>query len=96
MYCSPDYVAIDLHLNPIVQFWLHHTAHCAEKIVYACKHAGSVSAQKIGQGEVGGVTRKVLCTWWLLACMERLRKRYSHLVGGSFLARKAAWALSGC
>ena len=29
-------------------------------------------------------------------CMDRLRKYYSHLVGGSFLARKAAWALSGC
>ena len=29
-------------------------------------------------------------------CMHRLRKRYSHLVGGSFLAWKAAWALSGC
>ena len=29
-------------------------------------------------------------------CMERLRKPYSHLVGGSFLAGKAAWALSGC
>ena len=29
-------------------------------------------------------------------CMDRLRKRYSHLVGGSFLARKVAWTLSGC
>ena len=29
-------------------------------------------------------------------CMDRLRKRYSELVGGSFLAEKAAWALSGC
>ena len=29
-------------------------------------------------------------------CMDRLRKRYSHLVGGSFLTWKAAWALSGC
>ena len=29
-------------------------------------------------------------------CMERVRKHYSHLVGGWFLARKAAWALSGC
>ena len=28
--------------------------------------------------------------------MDRLRKRYSHLVGGSFLAGKAAWTLSGC
>ena len=29
-------------------------------------------------------------------CMDRLRKHYSHLVGGSFLAGKAAWALCGC
>ena len=28
--------------------------------------------------------------------MDRLRKRYSYLVGASFLAGKAAWALSGC
>ena len=28
-------------------------------------------------------------------CMDRLRKDYSHFVGGWFLARKAAWALSG-
>ena len=30
------------------------------------------------------------------SCMDRLRKCYYHLVGGSFLAGKAAWALSGC
>ena len=29
-------------------------------------------------------------------CMDRLCKHYSHLVGGSFLGGKAAWALSGC
>ena len=29
-------------------------------------------------------------------CTDRLRKCYSHLVGASFLAGKAAWALSGC
>ena len=69
----------------------------------------------MGQGEVGGVTRRVTCIWWLHArlgcqsgmvgtgwanfypdCMDRLRKRYSHLVGGSFLAGKVAWTLSGC
>ena len=27
-------------------------------------------------------------------CINRLRKTYSHLVGGSFLAGKAAWVLS--
>ena len=68
---------------------------------------------EVGQGEVGGVTCRVTCTWWLLGLavkapwlgpggpfcpgyMERLRKHYSHLVGGSFLAGKAAWALSKC
>ena len=29
-------------------------------------------------------------------CMDRLRKRYSHLVEGSFLAGKVAWTLSRC
>ena len=29
-------------------------------------------------------------------CTNRLRKHYSHLVGGWFLARNAAWALSRC
>ena len=52
---------------------------------------------------------RVLCTWQLLGlavkepwlvpsgpcCMNRHRKRYSRLLGGSFLAGKAAWALSG-
>ena len=63
--------------------------------------------------EVGGVTCRVTCIWWLLGlavkapwlrlgtwanscpgCMDRFRKHYSHLVGGSFLAGMAAWALS--
>ena len=29
-------------------------------------HAGSVSAESVGQEEVGGVTHRVTCTWWLL------------------------------
>ena len=29
-------------------------------------------------------------------CMDRLRKHYSHLAEGWFLARKAAWSLSAC
>jgi len=29
-------------------------------------------------------------------CMDRLRKHYSHLAEGWFLARMAACALSGC
>ena len=31
-----------------------------------------------------------------LGCMDRLTKCCSHLVGGSFLAGKAAWALNEC
>ena len=55
----------------------------------------SVSAERVGQGEVGGVTHRVLCTWWLGCeramvgtgwatsrpnCMDRLRKHYTHHV----------------
>ena len=32
----------------------------------------------------------------LASCMDRLKKRYSHLVGGLFLAGKAVLALSTC
>ena len=53
-------------LNLIVHFWLHHTAHCTEKIASACLHTGSVSAERVGQGKVAGVTRRVTSTWWLL------------------------------
>ena len=53
-------------LKPIVHFWLHHTAHCTEKIVSASLRAGSASAERVGQGEVSGVTCMVTCTWWLL------------------------------
>ena len=88
------------------------TSHCAEKIVSARLRAGSVSAERVGQGEVGGVTRRVTCTWWLLGLTIKApwlgpggalaawtgleNATSSHLVGGSFLAEKAAWALSGC
>ena len=51
-------------LNPIMHFWLHHTVHCTEKIVST--PVASASAERVGQGEVGGVTCRVTCTWWLL------------------------------
>ena len=53
--------------------WNLVTSHCTEKIsaCFACLHAGSVSAERVGQGEVGGVTRKVLCTCWLLGLAVR-------------------------
>ena len=97
-------------LNPIVHFWLHHTAHCAERIVSARLRTGSALAERVGQGEMGGVTCRVLCTWWLLGLAF---KRPWLVPGGPphtltawtglenttltwFLARKAAWSLSRC
>ena len=46
-----------------------------------------------------GCKRTVVGTGWANSwpgCMSRLRKCYSHPSGGSFLAGKASWALSGC
>ena len=46
-----------------------------------------------------GCKRTMVGTGWANSrpgCMSRLRKCYSHLSGGSFLAGKASWALSGC
>ena len=30
-----------------LQFWLHHTVHCAENIVSECLHAGSLSEEMV-------------------------------------------------
>ena len=95
-------------LNPIVHFWLHHTAHCAEKIVSACYMRRFCVSRKGGTGGGGwghpqggmhmvaarlGCQSAMVGTGWANSCpgcMDRLRKRYSHLVEGSFLAGKVA------
>ena len=46
-----------------------------------------------------GCKRTMVGTGWADSqpgCMSKLRKCYSHLSGGSSLAEKASWALSGC
>ena len=46
-----------------------------------------------------GCKRTMVGTGWANfrpGCMSRLRKHYPHLSGGSFLAKNASWALSGC
>ena len=46
-----------------------------------------------------GCKRTMVGTRWANSqpgCMSKLRKCYSHPSGGSFLAEKASWALSGC
>ena len=55
----------------MVHFWLHHTVHCAEKTVSARLYAGSASAESVREGEVGGVNRRVTCTWWLLGLVVK-------------------------
>ena len=52
--------AVQLHYK--YTYRLHHTVHCAEKIV-SVRCTGSASAERAEQGEVGGVTCRV---WWLL------------------------------
>ena len=45
-----------------------------------------------------GIEKAMVGTWRATPypdCMDRLRKHYSHLAEGWFLARKAAWALNG-
>ena len=95
-------------LNPIVHFWLYHSAHCAEKIVSALAHWFCIS-RKGGWGHPQGAVHMVAARLGFekamvgtgLAtlppdCMDRLRKHYSHCAEGWSLARKAAWSLSGC
>ena len=41
-----------------MHFRLHHTAHCAKKVVAAHLRAGSGSGERMGQGEVAG---KAVC-----------------------------------
>ena len=46
-----------------------------------------------------GFEKAMVGTWWATPipdCMDRLRKHYSQLADGWFLARKAVWSLSGC
>ena len=69
-----------------------------------------MSAERVGQeghpqGAVHMAAARLGCkkamvgTGWANSrpgCMNRLRKRYSHHLGGSFLAGKAAWVLNEC
>ena len=46
-----------------------------------------------------GFEKTMVGTWWATPrpdCMDMLRKHYSNLAEGWFLARKADWSLSGC
>ena len=80
-----------------MHFRLHHTASGAEKSLHAC--TGSASAERVGQGGGWGHPQgdmHMVAAMLGPDCMGRLRKHYFHLVEHWFLARKAAWALTGC
>ena len=74
-----------------MHFWLHHTAHCTEKIVSAHLHAGSVSAERVGQGEVGGVTGRVQGAVHMVAA----RLGFQKAVVGTGWATSALTAWTG-
>ena len=50
-------------------------------------HAGSASAERVGQGEMGGVTNRVIYTWWLLG----LAAKAPWLGPGGPILALAAW-----
>ena len=97
----------------MIFFIIHHKCGCTYSEILECTFGYIILHThwfciRVGQVELGGVTCRVLCTWWLLGlagtgwatshphCMDRLTKHCPHLVEGWFLARKAAWALSRC
>ena len=49
--------------------------------------ASSASAERVGQGKVGGVTCRVTCTWWLLG----LAVKVPWLRPGGPILALAAW-----
>ena len=69
-------------INSVVQFWLHHTVHCTEKIFSA--HLHSFCSSKNGRtGEVGGVTHRVL---WTLQLLDLAVKGHGWHWVGQFLS----------
>ena len=77
----------------LVYFWLHHTVQGWNRgrwVGVTC--TWSVAARLGCQSTMVGTGWANSCP----GCMDTLRKHYSHLVGCSFLARNAAWALSRC
>ena len=73
--------------------------HCSEKIVFAQLHTGFASAEKMGQGEICGVTRRVLCMHMVASrfgCKGAMvgLDNASLTPGGSFLGGKAIWVLN--
>ena len=50
-------------LNLIIHFWLHHTAHCAEKIVFPCwiSKKGGDRGRWVGSGAVHRAVARFDC-----------------------------------
>ena len=73
--------------NTIVHFWLCHTVHLC---------MGSVS----GAVHIDLAVKVLWFVYWEAnshpGCMNGLRKRYSHLVGGLFLVGKTVFVLNEC
>ena len=73
-----------------MHFWLHYTTTGGGGWGHP---QGAVHLAAVRLGSKGAMVG----TEWsnsFPSCMDRCRKRYSHFLGGSFLAGKSAWALS--
>ena len=96
-------------LNPIVHFWLHHTVQIVNACwCTSCASAKRVGQGEVGVV----ICRVTCTWWLLWLAVKGPwfgqdgpiltlaawigHNSHDHLVGGSFLARKAAWALSRC
>ena len=88
MHCAENIVSVGLRVGSV-----------------STKRVGQGEVGGHPQGDMHMVAARLGCerdmfgTRWATShpdCMERLRKHYSHLVEGWFLAWKAAWALSWC
>ena len=78
----------DFKLNPLnIQCTFGYIILCTTQKRLCAVHAGSASAEWVGQGKVGGVTCRVSCTWWLLG----LAVKVPWLGMGRPILALAAW-----
>ena len=66
-------LTLGISISPCSKSYIPLTEQCfvyvfvdASDICASTKHVSLASAERVGQGEVGGVTRRVTCTCWQL------------------------------
>ena len=62
-----------------MHFWI--ILRTAQKVVSAPLRVGSASAERVGEREVGEVTHRVTCTWWLGSVQVTCSSVLLHCIG---------------